>query len=227
MPGEVGNHEQQISQFFLHLILCQPVPRFGQFVGLFCHLGQHIAHICPVETNACCAFLQLVGAQQGRQVGRDPFQSALSRLVRTFGGFDGFPVPRLLVDGFVPVFVAKHMRMPRDHLVGHSAHDVLKVKMPRLLRHLRMEHGLKQQIAQFTFELLPGAPVDGVGNFIGFLDRVGGDRGEILLNIPRAPCLRITQTAHDFKQPFDTGICVVDQRSFEHCSGPRIGVRCT
>ena len=57
--------------------------------------------------------------------------------------------------------------------------------MPRLLGHLRVVDRLQQQIAQLSLQLGPVLPLDGVGDFVGLLDRVGRDGGEILLEYPR------------------------------------------
>jgi len=59
---------------------------------------------------------------------------------------------------------------------------------------------------------------------IGLFDRVRGDTGEILFDIPRATCVRIAQPAHDFQKPFDPGGLVIDQRAIGHCSAFRFGV---
>ena len=52
-----------------------------------------------------------------------------------------------------------------------------------------MEDDLKEEIAEFVLQRGHVAALDRVGHLIGLLDRVGGDRREILLAIPRAAVL--------------------------------------
>ena len=86
----------------------------------------------PVETHPRGAFLQLVGAQQGGQVGGDAVQCAFLFLACAFGGLDRLPVAGLLFGGLVAGLVAEYMRVAVDHLVRHGAHHVLKGEMPSL-----------------------------------------------------------------------------------------------
>ena len=53
------------------------------------------------------------------------------------------------------------------------------------------------EIAQFVRQCIHVVTRNGVRNLIGFLDRVGRDRGERLLAIPLAAGLRIAQPPHD------------------------------
>jgi len=64
-----------------------------------------------------------------------------------------------------------------------------------------MEHRLEQQVAQFAAQFVPGLALDGVGDLIGFFDRIGGDAGKVLFQVPGAAGGRIAQAAHDFQQP--------------------------
>ena len=68
-----------------------------------------------------------------------------------------------------------------------------------------MEHDLQEKIAQLVLQLAMGAALDRVGNLIGFLDRVGRDRAEILFQIPGAAAIRIAQFRHDGEQAVDRG----------------------
>ena len=56
--------------------------------------------------------------------------------------------------------------------------------------------GLKQQIAEFFAEIVHIIAVDGVGDFVGFLDGVGRDGFEVLFQIPRTAAIRITEFCH-------------------------------
>ncbi len=226
MAGEIGEHEEQIAHFFLDLILCQLVTCLDQFAGFFGDFGQHVLGVGPVEPDTGGAVLQFCGAQQGGQVGRDPVERPLLRLAGALCGFDGFPVAGLLGGRFVAVFVSEDMRVAVDHFVRDGAHDGLEGEMPGFGADLGEIDGLQQQIAQFALEFVPGLTLDGVGDFVGFFDCVGGDGGEGLFDVPGAAGFRVAQAAHDFEQPFDAGVGVVDERVFSHCSRLWFSVRC-
>ncbi|OIQ67200.1 hypothetical protein GALL_512250 [mine drainage metagenome] len=104
------------------------------------------------------------------------------------------------------------MRMARHHLVGNRAHHIVEGEKTCILRHLRVKHALEQKIAQLALQLAPRLPLDGVGDLIGFLDRIGCDGGEGLLDIPRAAGVGIAQTAHDRQQARHTALRVVNKR---------------
>ncbi len=226
MAAQIDHHEQQIAEFIFQRVCVLGVARFLQLGGFFGDLGEDMAGIGPVESHTRGPFLQLMCPQQGGQVGGHTVQRAFLFLARAFGSFDGLPVLGLLVGGFVTRFVTEYMRVPADHLVRHGADHILKGEMPGFLSHLRVKDRLEEKVAQLSLQLIIGLPFDGVGDLIGFLDRVGGDGGEILFHVPRTTALRVTQAAHDFQQALDTRIAVMDQRIFSHCEPFRSGVRC-
>jgi hypothetical protein len=86
------------------------------------------------------------------------------------------------------------------HLRADGVGDVGEIEQPLLLRHLRMEHHLQQQVAQFVAQIGPVAAVDRVGDFVGFLDRISRDGREVLLHVPRATPFGIAQAHHDREQ---------------------------
>src|SRR3546814_8180845 len=47
--------------------------------------------------------------------------------------------------------------------------------------------------------------VDRVGDLVGFLDRVRGDGGEGLFDVPRAAVLAVAQAGHDVEQALEVG----------------------
>ena len=69
--------------------------------------------------------------------------------------------------------------------------------MAKFFRHLCVEDDLELKIAQFILERFHVAVVDCLGHLIGFLDRIGGDGREALLQIPFAAALRVAKAAHD------------------------------
>ena len=107
------------------------------------------------------------------------------------------PVARLLLGALVAALVPEDVRMPRDHLVGDAAGHVGEVEGPRLLGHARMIDHLEQQVAQLAAQVVHVAALDGVGDLIGLLDRVGSDRLEGLLDIPGTARLGVAQGGHD------------------------------
>ena len=70
--------------------------------------------------------------------------------------------------------------------------------------HLREEHGLQQQVAEFVGEALPVAGVDGVHHFIGFFEEIGLDGVEVLFAIPGA-ATGGAEARHDFNQTREGG----------------------
>ena len=93
--------------------------------------------------------------------------------------------------------------MTADHLGRDRFDDIAEIKGVLLLRHARMKDHLKQQIAEFVFEIGEVVARDRVGDFVGFFYRVGRDRRKSLLDVPRAAGLRVAQGRHDFQEPVD------------------------
>ena len=218
MPGKVGHDEQQIAEFLGYLFVCHGIAGLDQFGGFFDDLVDDMGCVGPVKTHARGAFLQFHRPCQRRQADGDPVQCAALRLARPFGGFDPFPVNGLLFGGFVARFVAKDMRVPRDHLVSDGLDDAVKGEMPGLCTHLGVIDRLQQQIAQFALQLGPVGPGDSIGHLVRLFDGIGRDGGEILFDIPWATRVRVTQAAHDFQQAGHAAVGVVDQGIISHCA---------
>ena len=104
------------------------------------------------------------------------------------------------------------MRVPADHLVGDVLSHLGETEAAFLLRHAGVVDHLEQQIAELVGKGGEVAAQNGVGHFVGFLDRVGGDGGKILLDIPRTASNRVAQRGHDVEQA-------------PQCHGGRIGMR--
>ncbi len=218
MPCEIGHHKEKIAKFFLDLILGQPVTCLSKLTGLFDNLINHLLGVRPVKSHPRGTFLQLHGAQQGWQAQSHTIQRALLRLPGTLRRLHRLPIAGLLLGGFVAAFIAKDMRMPRDHLVRHGVCHLIKGEKPLLSRHLSVKHRLKQQIAQLAFEFIPGLTLNRIGHLIGLLNGVRRDGGEILLDIPRAAMVRIPQTAHNLQKARHAAIGIKDKGVFGHCA---------
>ncbi len=89
------------------------------------------------------------------------------------------------------------MRMARLQLRGNGGGDIGEGEVSGFLGHACMEHHLQQQIAEFVAQGVEIAALDRVGDFIGFLDRIGGDGGEALRTVPFAARDRVPELRHD------------------------------
>ena len=98
------------------------------------------------------------------------------------------------------------MRMPAHHLVCDRGRNVGKAEQPGLLAHARVIDHLEQQIPELVRQMRPILARYGIGDLVRLLDRVGSDRGEILLAVPWAAAPRITQPRHDVEQAQQFGV---------------------
>ena len=80
--------------------------------------------------------------------------------------------------------------------------DVVEREQAGFLGHLRVEHDLELEVAELVGKRVHVLARDRVGDFVGFLDRVGRDGVERLDRVPFAAADRIAQPAHDLDQPF-------------------------
>ncbi len=77
------------------------------------------------------------------------------------------------------------MRMAADEFGAKRCRDVVKAEEGGFFRYARVEHDLQEEVAQFIAKIGCGAPLDGVDDLVSLLDRIGGDRGGRLRQIPR------------------------------------------
>src|SRR3546814_19198466 len=66
--------------------------------------------------------------------------------------------------------------------------------------------------------------VDRVGDLVGLLDRVRGDRGEGLFDVPRAAVLAVAQAGHVVEQALEVGgrVCHSCFRNWRQVVGPTL-----
>ena len=95
------------------------------------------------------------------------------------------------------------MRMAPDELSCDGLDHIAEREGPLFLGHAGMENHLEQQIAQFVLQIREIAALDGVHDLIGFLEGVGRNRREILLQIPGAAGSGRAQGRHDLQEPRD------------------------
>ena len=80
--------------------------------------------------------------------------------------------------------VAEDMRMPALHLVANAVDDVVQREYAGFLGHVGVEDDLELQIAKLVGERVHIVARDGVGDLIGFFDRVGRDGREMSARCP-------------------------------------------
>ncbi len=95
------------------------------------------------------------------------------------------------------------MRVTPDHLRRDRLDHVAEGERVGLLAHARVIDDLQQEVAELVLELREIAALDRIRDLVGLLDRVGRDRREILLEIPRAAGARRAQRGHDLDQAGD------------------------
>ena len=77
------------------------------------------------------------------------------------------------------------MRVAANHLVGNRPGDIGKSEQAGFLGHSRVIDDLEQQVAEFVRQRRQITPRDGIGDLVGFLDRVRRDGVEALQFVPR------------------------------------------
>ena len=201
MSGEVGDGEQDVAQ-----LVCDPSLVDGaggqlgaEFAQFFLDFVDDRAGLFPVEADPGRSLLDLLGTQESRKGLGDPIESArglLAAFLGALGRLAGLPGDCLGV-GIGDIQVAENVRMPVDHLLCDGLGHVGEVERPGLAGHLRVVDHLQEQIAQFLLERRHIVTLDGVGDLVGFLDRVWRNRPEGLVDVPRAAMLTVAQPRHD------------------------------
>ncbi len=124
---------------------------FVQFGEFFADLGAHVAHVGPVEAHPAGALAELLRARQGWQRPRHIGQHSDGGL-RVLRGSRGRPFLGLQ---FLPRHrrLTEDMRMPPHQLVVDAARNAIEIEPAALLRQLRVEHHLEQQITELIAQL--------------------------------------------------------------------------
>ncbi len=179
----------------------------AQFFDFLIEFGENGRCLTPVKADTRRTALQFNGARQTGQGGGHIVQQAgflICRFFRPLARFNVFPVG---FDGIRAgnLNVAKHMRVSAFHFVGDGRRHIEKIEMSRFLRHLRVEHHLQQQITQFILERCHVAGFNGVCHLVSLFNRVGHNRREGLLNIPRATSFGVAQGSHNIQNTDQLG----------------------
>ena len=75
--------------------------------------------------------------------------------------------------------------MAVDQLVAQGIGHITEIERALFLAQLRIENHMQQQVAQLLLDSLHIVRRDGIGQFVGLLDRVAAQRVESLLPVPR------------------------------------------
>src|SRR5690606_1636354 len=100
----------------------------------------------------------------------------------------------------IQIAIREDMRMPANQLGGNAMHDLGKVEQRLLAAQLAVIDHLEQQVTQLTGQVGKITLFDGIGHLIGFFQGMRDDAREVLLQIPWAAMLRITQAGHQVQQ---------------------------
>src|SRR3954462_9329921 len=92
------------------------------------------------------------------------------------------------------------MGMAPDELFAQRLHYIGKVERALLLRHTGMKNDLQEKVAKLLAQIYEIAARNGVGDLVGFLNRIGRDGREILVEVPRTARPRSTEGRHDLKK---------------------------
>ena len=145
----------------------------------------HIFDAWPVEADLRRLGLQLQRPGQAGQGKRNASQQPAFGWPSAFLGLHVLPEALGQLGG-AGLLVTEYMGMAADHLGIDRLDHVVESEAAFLLRHLRVVDGLQQEIAKFLAKFGARSPGDGIRHLIGFLDRVGRNGLESLLEVPRA-----------------------------------------
>ena len=82
------------------------------------------------------------------------------------------------------------MGMTAHELGGDGFDDAAEIKQARLFRHAGVKDDLQQKVAKLLAQIFGLAALDRVGDLVSLLDGEWRDRGEGLLDVPRAAAER-------------------------------------
>ena len=211
-PTEIDDGEQQVTSLRSDGLRVPPGNGRLEFRHFLVQLVDHRGDIGPVKTSPGRHFLRLLSLQQRRQVARytvepgDPFPAG------TLVGLDLLPLPHDTVS-VVDAGVTENMRVPPNELLADRPRHRLQVEAIGLARYLAVEDNLQQDVTQFVGQMPVVAVVDGVDQFVGFLDEVALECRVVLFEIPGA-AVDGTQAGHDLHQLGDP---VIDREAGGGC----------
>ena len=93
------------------------------------------------------------------------------------------------------------MRMAADELLGQGLDHVGKIENPCSCAMRAWKTTCSRRSPSSSTQVVEIAPGDSVGDLIGFLERIGRDGLEVLLQVPRAAAAGRAQRRHDLDEP--------------------------
>lgn len=214
---QVGDGEQQVTHFFRRPRRCF-IEGLAQLLDFLLDFREHVPGGRPIEPHRRHARADLVRAQQCGQRTRHARQDTWGIAgIALFGGFESCPlfahgvgrrrlVPRPLTRREPASVRREDVRMAPNQFVGNRVDHIADPEAAGFGGQLRMEHTLKEDVAQLSAEVVQVAGIDGVDRFVGLLEQVPAQRGVCLLPVPRTP-VRPTQRSHDGHQPIEGRTC--------------------
>ena len=183
LAREIHHREEQVADLLLHRIgIAQRGFDLRDFLA---HLRKDRPRLAPVEAHLRRLLLHLVRMQQRGQPAGDAVERGLHRAA-FFLALDLVPAPQHRRGIRAPV-VAEHMRMPADELRRDLPRHRVEIVAPLLVRDLRVEDRLEQQIAEFLAEISVIPRIDGRHDLVSLLQQPRAQRCVRLLAIPGAP----------------------------------------
>ncbi|ESR27197.1 hypothetical protein N177_0176 [Lutibaculum baratangense AMV1] len=209
MTREVRDGEEEIPQLLAGSATVPELDLGLDLVDFLADLLKDLARLGPVETDLGSLLLQLDRLHQRGQRGRHVVEQRLAALFAAQRRPAGLLplldlVPRRLHRGRVLLFRRpEDVRVAADHLLRDRLNDVCEGEGAFLLGHAGMEHDLQKEVAQLVAEIVEIMARDRVGHFVRLLDRVGRDRREVLLEVPRTAGAGRPQRGHDLEEAGD------------------------
>ena len=193
MPREIDGGEQKIADFGGGSFrVC--IELGLDLVGLLADFSQHRARIVPVEADGAGFRLKFQRPGQGREPHRHAGKSALilgaaavaRAPCRAFSSrLDPLPQSLRRHSGVCECSSPKTCGWRRISFSVMAWTTSPKSKARCSSRHAGVEHDLEQEVAELVLEVGEIAARNGVGDLIGFFERVGDDGREILLPGPK------------------------------------------
>ena len=175
--------------------------RLLQLGDFFLDLGHDIRRLRPVEADRGCARADLVRAEErGQGLGHSAQHRALLAGVLLLAGLDLLPLFEDLARCRDAFRRAEDVRMASDELRRDLAQRIAHREAPIVGLELGQEDALEEQIADLAAQRVVIRAVDGVEDFVGFLEHERPQGLYRLLAVPRASA-GSTEAPHDVDQP--------------------------
>ncbi len=203
MPRQIDHREQHVAQFVGKPALVRERQFGAEFADFLGDLVEYRFRRAPVKSHAGGPLLQLFGAGQGGERQGHAIEHTCRLILRGFFGalrrLDSLPV---VVDrrDAAGKLLFEDMRVTPYHLGDDGFGNRIERKRADFFAHACVENHLEQEVAQLVLKRLHVLALDGIGDFIGFLDGIGRYGCEVLGEVPWAAALRIPQPRHHGEQ---------------------------